>query len=345
MLGVSDSNATRDQTSPDPTIAILGSTCLSSNNGGCSSSSSPSGDPYSAGAQSGNQAIHSPIDHLAMLDTRLAPHADSSSDSSSSWRYDAVKYHDPFGAIGVESDGRRFGLSAITPPSRSCGTGYGMEQQQQVPSLMTEGSKYATNYSDLPFNVDESSIHSQRDPEKSEALSDNRAGCIASDDSVKPYSYSVERHQPVQLHDAAHLDEHEEALMDHSSDTSRAWPNGNPLDARSLSDPTSPNSLSAFPPLAPSQDSLLRVSSTSTANLHSIQDSWECDKCGRKIATKGTKNRNRNKRRHCCPGTSPKYPCPVCPKVFNRSDTRLIHLRKWHPEIQTAPPRPRGKNT
>ena len=77
------------------------------------------------------------------------------------------------------------------------------------------------------------------------------------------------------------------------------------------------------------------------STLGPVAESWTCSICGRVLATKGTKNRNRNKRRHHCPGTGPKYPCDICDKVFNRDDTRLLHLRKQHPETNLEPPRKR----
>lgn len=336
IFGIGHTNATGDQPLPEPTIGELSSTPPSSNSKNHSSSLYPL-NSYSARARSSYQASQSLPEFLTTCDTRFAPHPDGPSHTFSSSMFGITRPYDLLGTIDICSAGRESGPEHTTPPDQSYVVRCGLEQQPQNSSPVTETSIYEAHHGTLLFGLDGSSLHSQT----SDALAINRAGCFLSDNLAEPYSYSVEDHRRAQNQNAIFVDDYEEVPVEHLSSTSPVWRHGNQLGAHSASDPTSP---SLSPPRDLSQASLSTAPSISAScKKPSSDDSWKCDNCGRVLATKGTKNRNRNKRRHRCPGTSPEYPCPICPKEFNRSDTRLLHLRKWHPEVNIKSPRPRHK--
>ena len=239
------------------------------------------------------------------------------------------------GAIGTESTGHDVGPDGKSPPPQSYGISYGPKQQPQISLPVAETNECHSNHANLLLSFDGSSSHSRRNLDTSDALAVNRAGCLISDPSAEPFFY----HRRAQQQNGVQMDEYKEALVEHSSRTFLVPRNEHQLGVHSASEPTSPHNAL---PRNPSMASASTISFISASSPLSNDNSWECEKCGTIIATKGTKNRTRNKRRHHCPGTGPKYHCSACPKSFNRGDTRLLHLRRKHPETNTEPARPRN---
>ena len=169
----------------------------------------------------------------------------------------------------------------------------------------------------------------------------NRTGCYTNDNMASTFSHTFE--DRLTHHQNAIDEEHnQESSTDHLLGVSPECHHGHPVSAHATNYPVRPRSSSPKDPrLANSSTS----SSTPASTLDPVAEIWKCSVCGRILATKGTKNLNRNKRRHHCPGTGPEYPCDMCAKVFKRDDTRLLHLRKKHPETNVEPPQPRKRKT
>ena len=168
-----------------------------------------------------------------------------------------------------------------------------------------------------------------------------RTGYHTSDNLASSLYHTVENGL---THHQNALDEehHQEISTEHLSGISLGCHHRHRVSAHARESPAHPRS---SPPKEPMLATSSTFSSIPACAPGPVAESWKCSVCGRVLATKGTKNRNRNKRRHHCPGTGPKYPCDICAKVFNRDDTRLLHLRKQHPEINVEPPQPRKRKT
>ena len=169
----------------------------------------------------------------------------------------------------------------------------------------------------------------------------NRTGCHTSDNMASTFSHTLE--DRLTHHQNAIDEEHnQESSTDHLFGVSPGCHQGHRVSAHATNCAVGPRSSSPKNPwLANSSTS----SSTPPSTLDPVAEIWKCSECGRVLATKGTKNLNRNKRRHHCPGTGPEYPCDICAKVFKRDDTRLLHIRKQHPETNVEPPQPRKRKT
>ena len=167
----------------------------------------------------------------------------------------------------------------------------------------------------------------------------NRTGCHTSDNLAHSFSHTVEN-RLTHHHNALDEEHHQEVSTDHLLGISLGCHHRHRVSAHATENPVHPRSSSPKAPLVATSST---VSSIPACAPGPVAESWKCSVCGRVLATKGTKNRNRNKRRHHCPGTGPKYPCAMCAKVFNRDDTRLLHLRKQHPETNVEPPQPRKR--
>ena len=230
-----------------------------------------------------------------------------------------------FGAVSAEPAGFKSGSDRITQPDRSYNVKLDQTELPQAPSPNTAISRYETYHASLPFDLETSSLH----PDTRDALAGNRAGCT-SDESVKAYFYSTEGHRQVQQQSDMYMNDCEGAPVGLLSSVPQVWQGGHQPEVNPASARTSPITSSGEASLLTSPPT---ISSTSAGKATSNDDSWKCDNCGAVLATKGLKNRNRNKRRHRCPGTGPKYPYSTCHKSFNRGDTRLRHQRKWHPEM------------
>ena len=339
MFGVSHPNAFGNQASPKPTTTVFGFTSQPSYSRDQSLTLHSFNSSYSAEAPFSHPAIQPPAEFPAMSDIRLTLQSGGANGMSSCSTLGNTIFSNLVEVVSTESAGHKSVSDNIVPPDRSYDVRCGLEQQPLALLQASRTGGYDTHHEDLLFGFNGSS-HSQRNPNIGHMLADSRAADITSDNLATPYFHSLEEDQHEQKQDAIYMGDHEKALMEHTSDKSPVWRHGHQLGVCSASDPKSPSSLS---PRDLSHSSPSTNSSTSATKNFSIDNSWECDNCGRVLATKGTKNRNRNKRRHHCPGTAPKYPCPICPKSFNRGDTRLLHLRKWHREICIEPPRPRKR--
>ncbi len=315
---------TEDEALPRPAEAALGSTLPLSYNRGYPLSSDPSSSPYFSEISTGYPTIQSPTGLRDTLDAQIAPHLDNSGDSLPSTALNIAASLDMFGAIGIESASHKLGPYYVTPPDDSHGINCALGKQSQLPFLPLETSDYDANFL---FGHHEPAV-------ASDALPVNRAECFTSDSPAKLYLYSAEENQRAQTQSAIDLDESDHVPFLPSL-TSPAWQRGKQFKVLPASEPTPTNDSS------PKDASLVSPYTASSPS----DDIWKCDNCGTVLATKGAKNRNRNKRRHRCPGTGAKYPCSICPKSFNRGDTRLLHLRKRHPETPIEPPRRRKRTT
>ena len=183
------------------------------------------------------------------------------------------------------------------------------------------------------------------DLDKSSFTNDMRAvtrtGRYTSDNLAINLSHTVED-RLTQHQSAISKEGHQEVPVDHLLNIYPGYHHGHRVSAHSKKYPVRPKSSSPKDPwLATSSTS----SSTPASAIGPVDEKWTCSVCGRVLATKGTKNLNRNKRRHHCPGTGPEYPCDICTKVFKRDDTRLLHIRKQHPETNVEPPQLRKRRT
>ncbi len=337
------SNATKDQVLTEPTTTALSFAPPLYNNRSDSSFLNPTSNHCPTGVRSSYHAIQPRTNHPATFDTGFTIHPggpNHTSCPSNPSTFDITDPYDPFGLIGSGSTSHESCQDAIKQPVRPHSTNCGLGQQLPTPPLVAETNRYDTSVESFLFNFDGSSLDGQRNLDASDALVDNRPGYILSEDSATSYTLSFENDRHEGKNPATYMYEYEGPLVEYPSRTSPVWLQGNHIRARSASDPSSPSRLSPQDSPPPSSSSLL---SKSVSNTPPDEESWKCDNCGRLLTTKGTKNRNRNKRRHRCPGTGPKYPCAVCPKSFNRGDTRLLHLRKLHPEIHIEPPRLRKR--
>ena len=318
------SDLTEDGALPRPAEATLSSTLSLSNNRGYPLSSDPSSSPYVSEMSTGYPTIQSPTDLRDTLDAQVTPHLDNSDDQFHSTALNIAAPLDLCGVIGIDSASHELGPYYVTPPDESHGSKCAFGKQSQLPFLPLETSDHDPNFL---FGHHEPAVASN-------ALPVNRAECFTSQSPAKLYLYSAEENQRAQTQNAINLDESDHVPL-LSSFTPPAWQRGNQLEVPSASEPTpsndsSPKDASPVPPYTASSPN---------------DDTWKCNSCGTVLATKGAKNRNRNKRRHRCPGTGAKYPCSICPKSFNRGDTRLLHLRKRHPETPIEPPRRRKRTT
>lgn len=166
----------------------------------------------------------------------------------------------------------------------------------------------------------------------------NCSGCHINDRLTNTSSHTVED-RVTHCQSTINADTCEEAPVDHLSGILPVC-QGHRVSAQATKDPVNPSGSS---PKDPWPATSSRSSSISVFTLGPVAESWTCSGCGRVLATKGTKNRNRNKKRHHCPGTGPKYSCDICAKNFNRDDTLLLHIRKQHPEANVEPPQPRKR--
>ena len=268
----------------------------------------------------------SPAESRATFDDRVAPRPNAPINSFVTPPYLTPPPNDPFGAIDTESSWHGPWLSTSNCPERFWGIRCEEEQQPQTSSPAVEtGTDDAQDTATL-LGLPEIPSHDHT----SEALAVNCAGCSTSATDVH-YSYSFKNHQLPQEQTAIHTDDYVETIINLPPEISARSRHGHRAEAHATSSPTY---LSNSSP---------RDSSQASQPMTSTKKSWKCENCGTVLNTKDTKYLNRNKKRHHCPGTGPKYPCPTCPKSFNRGDTLLVHLRRRHPEMRTKPARLRKR--
>lgn len=334
IIGLDRSDATQYQSPPVYRTAALGSTeSYSSIGGNTSPMHTPSGS-RSTGARSSYLAIVSPQAFIN-FDTPFPYSQDDMNEPCLYSTSGGTRSCKSSGAVRTEPAGYKSDSDGTLQPDRSENVRPDQEQLLQASSPETDSSRNDAYHAALPFSLDGSSLH----PHTSDALTVNR-GLITSDELAKLYFYSIEGHRQVQHRSGMDVDGCEGAPVEPPSGKSPVWQGRHQLRVCSVSGPMHPPSPSGKGSSPTSPSAILSTLATKTL---SNDDSWKCDSCGRVLATKGTKNRNRNKRRHKCPGTGPKYPCAICSRLFNRGDTRLLHLRKQHPEVHTDPPRPRKR--
>ena len=339
MFSVSHPDASGNQASPEGTKTVSGFTFRPSYSRDDILALHSFSSCHSAEAPFSHPAIQAPAEFPAVSDIGLTLQSGGTNGMSSCSRLGKTISSNLVEVVSTESAGHESEPDILVPPDRSYDIRCGLEQQPLAPLQAYRTSGYDTHHEDLLLGFS-GSLHSQMNQYTDCMLADSRAGCITSDDLATPYFHSLEEDQHDQQQDATYMGDYEKALMEHTSDKSPVRRHGHQLGVCSASDPKSPSNLS---PRDLSTSSPYTNSSTSATKNYSLENSWKCDNCGIVLTTKGTKNRNRNKRRHHCPGTAPKYPCSMCPKSFNRGDTRLLHLRKSHREIHIEPPRPRKR--
>ena len=340
IFGLSHSDASKDEMLPEPTTTPLSFAPPLYNTKGHPSFWYPTSNHCPTEVRSSYQAIQPRKNYPAAFDTGFTTHPGGPNHMSFPSTFDITDPYDPFGLIGSGSMSRESCPIAINAVVQPHSTNRSLEQQLRTPPLVAETNKYDTSLRNFLSCFDGSSLDGQRNLDASDTLADNPAGYMISENSVTTHNFSFENDRNEGGKPVTYMDEYEGPLVETPSRTSPVWRQGNQIRARLASDPSSLGKLSPRDSSSPSSSSLLSKSVTITPPN---EESWKCDNCGRLIATKGTKNRDRNKRRHRCPGTDPKYHCEVCPKSFHRGDTRLLHLRKWHPEIYNEPPRPRAR--
>ena len=243
---------------------------------------------------------------------------------------------DPFffaGPVVTELAGHQWKSDNTRPAERCYDFRLSIEPQNEARLGFNKTTKGARDSYGTPlFNSDESSF-------TNDVRTTNRAGCHTSDNLANTFTHTFED-RSTHHQNAIDEEHHQEVSTDHLLGISPGCHHGHRVSAHATNYPVCPRSSSPKDPwLANSSTS----SSTPASALDPVAEIWKCSVCGRVLATKGTKNLNRNKRRHHCPGTGPKYPCDICAKVFNRDDTRLLHLRKQHPETNVEPPQPRKR--
>ena len=333
IVSIGHFNATIDQASLVSGTAALRSISSSSNRTDYSLSSQPLNNLYLAGTTSSYEAIQAPMGPSATFDAPFT-RVGSASYSVSSTPSDITIPHNLIRGISTELAGYELGLDNTTPPDRIQDARCSLQQQSQALSLPAETNDYDAVLADFQLGLGKSP--------QSDALTFNRAEYTTKNSPPEPYSHSVEDRQHAQSQDAIYLRSNEKSSLEHRSGPSTVLRNEHQLKPLSASESTPSNGLV---PQEPSLVPLSTIPSISVLQTPPIVESWECDNCGTAFTTKGTKNLNRNKRRHRCPGTGPKFPCSMCPKSFNRGDTRLLHLRKWHPEVHREPARRRKGKT
>ena len=281
------------------------------------------------------QFIHPsyPHPHLSPFRTLNTPttKCGMSETSPSSTTYHRTSPSDSSGADFADLFGRQWESDNIVPPDRCCSVRQALEQRTEELSNSIEANR------DDSLNITLLS-GLQRSFPPCHALAVNRAVWSTSDSSDKPYCHSTDHYHCAQQQLAIYMTDREEGFLGLSLDTSPVWEHEHQLEADT---PVCPGILSLSDHSFNSPSPCL---STSASPILAALD-WTCEKCGTILATKGVKNRNRNKRRHRCRGTGPKYPCPECSKSYSRGDTRLLHLRKCHPEFHVNPPQPRKRKT
>ena len=239
------------------------------------------------------------------------------------------------GAIVTEPAVPRSESKNTPPAERWSDFPLGIKPQNEARQGFNGTTKHNAGCSTTPlFDLDETSFPIDVPPV-------TRTGCYTSSNWVNTSSQTVED-RLTQYQNAINEGDHQEASLDRLLSTFPGCHPGYRVSAHINKHPIHPWSSSP-------KDTWLATSSTSSpaqaSTLGPVDESWTCSACGRVLLTKGTKNRNRNKRRHHCPGTGPKYPCHKCSKVFKRDDTLLLHLRKQHPETNVEPPQPRKRKT
>ncbi|CAD6593747.1 MAG: hypothetical protein ASARMPREDX12_007615 [Alectoria sarmentosa] len=312
IFGIDHSGATDDQALLEPATPAFGSTTSSQNNGGHSSSFYPLRNPFSAGARSNYPDIQPATDFHATSDPRFTLDLGGINETSSFLTLGHPNSSNLLEAVSTGATGHGLESENTTPLDGSYDIRHGLEQQPLTPSRVAKTSRYDTNDKALLYGID-SSLHRQRSPDISEALDAYGAGCITSENLVKPYFHSVEVHRRAQNQNVIDLDKYEDALVEPPLYSSLESRHKHQLGARSACDPISASRSS---PRDSSLASPATIPWTSATTIPPIDDIWKRDDCGRILATKGTKNRNRNKRRHHCPGTGPKYvSLPNMPQV------------------------------
>ena len=311
----------------------LGCAHLHTSNRGYSSSVWNLGSSSPPEPWSWHPAIESSTALLTNWNTQFPYHQDGISGMSS---WPPSSRADPFlfaGPVVTEPASHRWKSNTTRPAERWYDFQHGIEPQNEARLGFNETAKGAGDSYSIPlFDSDESSF-------TNDVCTTKRTGCHTSDNLANTFTHTFEdgfTHQ----HNAIDEEHHQEVSTDHLLDRSPGCHHGHRVNAHATNYPVRPRSSSPKDPwLANSSTS----SSTPASALDPVAESWKCGVCGRVLATKGTKNLNRNKRRHHCPGTGPKYPCNSCKKVFKRDDTRLLHLRKEHPETNVEPPQPRKR--
>lgn len=324
-------NAIEDEAHSAPTTTTFDYTPPMSNGIDQSQSPHPLSTPPSARARTSYQTIQSPTDSLTTFNSPLAPHLSWLSDPFSSPTFDTPLPSGALRAIGIVPAGHDSAPDNTTLPDGFHDIRSGLEQQPQAQLLAAEAKSYDAQHGDFPFGLEEQ-------PSQSSPIPVNRAEYTTSDNLAKPYFRAVEGHRHTQEWNGTCWGSTEKTSVEQPSTPSPVWRHKYQLKVPPADDPTSSHGLGqqGSPP-GPSST----LSTTSTTISLPIDDDWSCATCGTIFTTKDAKNRKRNKKRHRCPGTGPKYPCPICPKSFNRGDSRLVHLRRWHPEMHTEPPQAR----
>ena len=310
----------------------LGCAHLHSSNGGYSSAIRNLDSPSPNRSWSLHPAIQSSTAFFTDSNTQ-SPYYQDGMNGISSWSPSGRA--DPFlfsGAI-VTEPARHQWKSINAPPAEQCfDFRLGIEPQNEARLGFNGTTKDdEDSYTTPLFDLDKSSF-------TNDVCAVNRIGCCTSNNLAN--SFTEDR--PTQHQSAINEEDHREVSVDDLSDMFPGCHRGHRASAHFKKSPVRPRSSSPKDPwLATSSTS----SSTPGSTIGPVDEIWKCSACGRVLATKGTKNRNRNKRRHHCPGTGPKYPCHICPKVLKRDDTLLLHLRKQHPETNVEPPQPRKRKT
>ena len=267
------------------------------------------------------------------LNTQFPSYQDGMS-GISSWSPSDTAKPLPFSEAIASGPAGHCWKSRNTPPPEQC-FDFGREPQNEVRTEFngtTEGDK-------------ESCATPLVDLAKSSFTNDMRgvncSGCHINDRLANSFSHTVED-RFTHCQSTINADTCEEVSVDHTSGILRECHQGHRVSTQATKDPVNPRSSSPKDPW-PATSSI--SSSIPDSTLGPVAESWTCSGCGRVLATKGTKNRNRNKKRHHCPGTGPKCSCNICDKVYNRDDTLLLHRRKQHPEANVKPPQPRKRRT
>ena len=325
ISGMDRFDVTEDQPSSKAQKAAFGFAHSLSHDGGCFL---PFYDPssLSAGARSIHSPFLSPPAFLTISNTEYTYHQCEMSEtlplSTTSHRSSPS---DSSGADFADLFGHQWESDNTVPPDRCCNVREALEQRTEELSNSTDANR------DDSLNI---SLLSglQRSFSPCHALAVNRALWSTSDTSGKPYYHSTDHHHCAQQQFAIYMEDHEEGFLGLTLDTSPVWGHERQLEVDS---PICPGILSTGDSSLTSPSPCLLTSASPILALD-----WTCEKCGTILATKGVKNRNRNKRRHRCRGTGPE-----CSKSYSRGDTRLLHLRKCHPECHVNPPQPRKRKT
>ena len=329
IIGFDPPYATRDQASLE-TVRGAGSSVSTSSDSSTTLSALQFSNTSSCTA--GYPISQSPAESRAIFNDRVAPRANAPSNTFAAPDDPTPLPNDPFGAVDIESSWDDPWPDTSEYPEQCLGIRCDGEQQPQTSLPIEEtGTDDAQDTATL-LSLAEFPSHGHT----SDAFAITCAGCSTSETDVH-YSYSFENHQLPQKQIANHMNDYVETIVNLAPKTSAPFQHGQRAEVNAASTPTYLSDPS------PRDSSYASQPMTSATSTNSHKESWECENCGIVLKTKGTRYRNRNKKRHHCPGTGPKYPCPTCTKSFNRSDTLLVHLRKRHPEVSTKPARPRKR--